>query len=149
MDGARADACSHQRGVGGTHRWELAESDRSAGALLGIAFFLKYAFDNNWIKQGAQVGIGLAIGAGLLAFARRTHGQGYAVFAQGLVGAGLAILYLSVYASYNFYRVGGHFRSRSSCWRWWLRSVFTNPCTTIRWSWRCSPGAADSSHRSC
>ncbi len=71
--------------------------------MLGIAFFLKYAFDNNWIKQGAQVAIGLVIGGGLLAFARRTHGQGYAVFAQGLVGAGLAILYLSVYASYNFY----------------------------------------------
>jgi uncharacterized membrane protein len=71
--------------------------------MLGIAFFLKYAFDNNWIKQGAQVGIGLTIGVGLLAFARRTHGQGYAVFAQGLVGAGLAILYLSIYASYNFY----------------------------------------------
>jgi uncharacterized membrane protein len=75
----------------------------SLALMLGIAFFLKYAFDNNWIKQGAQVGIGLTIGVALLAFARRTHGQGYAVFAQGLVGAGLAILYLSVYASYNFY----------------------------------------------
>jgi uncharacterized membrane protein len=71
--------------------------------MLGIAFFLKYAFDNNWIKQGAQVGFGVTIGVALLAFARRTHEQGYAVFAQGLVGAGIAILYLSIYASYNFY----------------------------------------------
>jgi uncharacterized membrane protein len=74
---------------------------------LGIGFFLKYAFDNNWIKQGAQVGIGVTLGVALLAFARRTAVQGYAVFAQGLVGAGLAILYLSIYASYNFYDLVG------------------------------------------
>lgn len=93
----------------GTDEWEALIGGNwlnRIGALaliLGIGFFLKYAFDNNWITQSARVGLGVAVGIGLLALARRTHGQGYAIFAQGLVGAGLGILYLSVYASYNFY----------------------------------------------
>ncbi len=73
--------------------------------ILGLAFFLKYAFDNNWIKQGAQVGVGIVVGVILLALAHRSYARGYAIFAQGLVGAGLAILYLSAYASYNFYHL--------------------------------------------
>ena len=73
--------------------------------ILGISFFLKYAFDNNWISQAERVAIGVAVGAGLLLLAYRTLGRGYLIFAQGLVGAGLAILYISVYASYNFYHL--------------------------------------------
>lgn len=73
--------------------------------ILGIGFFLKYAFDQNWISPVFRVMIGFAIGAGLLGLAFRTHGKGYAVFAQGLVGAEIATLYLSVYASWNFYNL--------------------------------------------
>ncbi|HEV3310509.1 MAG TPA: DUF2339 domain-containing protein, partial [Chloroflexota bacterium] len=40
-----------------------------------------------------------------LVIAARTNKRGLPIFAQGLVGAGIAILYLSVYASYNFYHL--------------------------------------------
>lgn len=71
--------------------------------ILGIGFFLKYAFDNAWLSESVRVGIGVVIGAVCLAGAYRTHTSGLAIFAQGLVGAGVAILYLSVFASFNFY----------------------------------------------
>lgn len=71
--------------------------------VLGVSFFLKYAIDRNWITEWLQIGIGVSAGAALLAGAARMHRRDFQIFAQGLVGAGIAILYLSVYASFNFY----------------------------------------------
>jgi uncharacterized membrane protein len=73
--------------------------------IIGVGFFLKYAFDNNWISEWMRVLIGVAFGLGTLALAVRTHKKGFQIFSQGLMGAGTAILYLSVYASYNFYHL--------------------------------------------
>jgi uncharacterized membrane protein len=73
--------------------------------IIGIGFFLKYAFDNQWISETVRVLIGVAIGGLLIAEAARTRDKGFQVFSQGLVGAGISILYLSVYASFNFYRL--------------------------------------------
>jgi len=73
--------------------------------ILGVGFFLKYAFDNNWLSETMRVLIGAAIGAGLLLVGRRSHQRDFRIFAQGLIGAGIAILYLSAYASFNFYQL--------------------------------------------
>jgi uncharacterized membrane protein len=73
--------------------------------VLGLGLFFKYAIDNNWISEPLRVGIGVAVGLGSLALAARTNRRGLPIFAQGLVGAGIAILYVSVYASYNFYHL--------------------------------------------
>ncbi|HTP12902.1 MAG TPA: DUF2339 domain-containing protein, partial [Bacteroidota bacterium] len=73
--------------------------------IIGVGYFLKYAFDNNWISESVRVLIGAAIGLGCLAGGFRTNKRGFQVFAQGLVGAGIAILYLSVYAAFNFYHL--------------------------------------------
>lgn len=73
--------------------------------ILGMGFFLKYAFDNNWINETMRVVIGLLVGAVLLAGGERAKHKGLPIFAHGLVGAGLAILYLAVYAAYNFYQL--------------------------------------------
>ncbi len=71
--------------------------------IIGIGYFLKYAFYNTWIIETTRVLIGAVIGIACLGGGYRTHGKGFQVFAQGLVGAGIAILYLSVYAAFNFY----------------------------------------------
>lgn len=71
--------------------------------IIGIAYFLKFAFDRNWITETFRVLIGVAAGCISLFVAARTHRKGFQIFAQGLVGAGIAILYLSVYASFNYY----------------------------------------------
>jgi uncharacterized membrane protein len=73
--------------------------------IIGVGFFLKYAFDNNWISETVRVIIGGLIGLSCLGFAYRVHKKGFQIFAQGLLGAGISILYLSVYASFNFYEL--------------------------------------------
>ncbi len=73
--------------------------------IIGIGFFLKYAFDNNWISETLRVLIGAVIGIVCLAGGYRTNKRGFQIFAQGMVGAGIAILYLSVYAAFNFYHL--------------------------------------------
>lgn len=72
---------------------------------LGIGFFLKYAFDHNLIPEWMRVLIGLIVGISLLFAGKRFSKKGLAIFSQGLAGAGVAILYLSVYASFNFYHL--------------------------------------------
>lgn len=73
--------------------------------ILGVGFFLKYAFDRNWITESVRVWTGGALGIGLVLLGGRFRRKGMTVFAQGLVGAGLAIDYLAVYASFNFYHL--------------------------------------------
>ncbi len=73
--------------------------------IIGVGFFLKYAFDKNWISETFRVLIGAFSGIGLLAAALHFEKKDFKVFAQGLIGAGVAILYLSVYASFNFYHL--------------------------------------------
>lgn len=77
----------------------------AAAIILGIGFFLKYAFDNDLIPEWLRVVMGLATGAALIAGALQARKRDFEVFAQGLVGAGLGTLYLSVYATYNFYHL--------------------------------------------
>lgn len=73
--------------------------------IIGVGFFLKYAFDNDWFPEWLRVLIGLATGAGLLVGGARAHKKELRIFAAGLIGAGISILYLSVYASFNFYHL--------------------------------------------
>jgi uncharacterized membrane protein len=81
-----------------------------AGALilvLGIGFFLKYAFDSDWIGPRGRVAIGLAAGAGLLALGHRLHRAASRGPAQGVIAAGLGTLYLTGYAAHAFYDLVG------------------------------------------
>jgi uncharacterized membrane protein len=73
--------------------------------IIGMGFFLKYAVDNQWISDTLKVLIGLLVGGGLFVAADRSHRKDFQIFAQGLLGAGVAILYLSVYAAFNFYHL--------------------------------------------
>ncbi len=70
---------------------------------VAAAFFLKYAFDNGWIGPAGRVGIGLAIGGALYPLSHRVLRRGLAVFSEGLVGLGAAILFLSIWAGWHYY----------------------------------------------
>ncbi len=73
------------------------------GALvLGIAFFLKFAFDNNWIGPLGRVLIGVLIGLTLISIGQYIRKK-YEVFSEFMFGGGIAILYLSFYAAHSFY----------------------------------------------
>ena len=73
--------------------------------VVGIGFFLKYAFDHRWIQPAGRVALGLAAGVALLLVGERLHRAAYRIPAQGVVAAGIATLYLSVYAAYGFYQL--------------------------------------------
>ncbi len=71
----------------------------------GVAFFLKYAFENEWIGPAGRVTLGAAAGLSILFFADRLRARGLRQYAYVLSGGGILILYLSIYAAFNFYRL--------------------------------------------
>lgn len=73
--------------------------------VLGVAFFFKWAVDNEWIGPTGRVVLGLLAGFLALGAADFLFRKTQKTFAQGIAGAGLAILYLSVYAAYGFYHL--------------------------------------------
>jgi len=74
-----------------------------AALLIGVAFFLKYAFDNEWIGPAARVGIGVIAGTALLIWSDRFHKRGHQLFAHSLDVVAVGILYLSIWASSETY----------------------------------------------
>ncbi len=73
----------------------------------GVAFFLKLAFESDWIGPGFRVLMGAAAGLALLGAGEFLRGRGLRQYAFGLSGGGVLILYLSIYAAYNFYQLLG------------------------------------------
>ena len=73
----------------------------------GVAFFLKFAFDKQWIGPSARVSLSAIVGIVLLYVGERLRGRGLKAYAYILSGGGLLILYLSDFAAYNFYHLIG------------------------------------------
>jgi uncharacterized membrane protein len=71
--------------------------------VIGLLFFVKYAFDHRWVNEIVRVLLGGVCGILLLLGGRHFYKKQLPVFAQGLIGAGIAILYGTVFASFNFY----------------------------------------------
>jgi uncharacterized membrane protein len=74
-----------------------------AALLLAAAFFLRYAFENDWIGPVGRVSLGLLSGAALLALSQWVLGRGYLYFSEGVTALGAGILYLSLYAGRQIY----------------------------------------------
>src|ERR1035437_4769630 len=70
----------------------------AAFLFLTAVFFLKYAFQNDWIGPRGQIAI-CALGAAALAAAgSRFLNKNWRILGQSLIGLGLAILYATFYA---------------------------------------------------
>lgn len=78
-----------------------------ATLVLGVGFFVKYAFENQWVNETARVLVGALCGALLVAAGLRFVKAGYVAYGRMLAGGGFAVLYLSVYAAFNFYSLIG------------------------------------------
>jgi uncharacterized membrane protein len=70
---------------------------------MALAFFVKYAWENNWIGPTGRVLFGCAVSLGMMAVGLRLLDREYRPLGQGLAGAGLAGLYSSVYGAYAVY----------------------------------------------
>ncbi len=66
--------------------------------LIAVSYFLKFAFDNNWIGQSGRVAIGVLLGALMLPWSQWLLGKGYTYFSEGIAALGEATLFLSVWA---------------------------------------------------
>jgi uncharacterized membrane protein len=86
-------------------RWLLYAA--LASLILGVAFFVKFAFDNAWVTPAARVLIGAAGGATLIAAGTRLARRGLGFFGDMLAAGGLVMLYVATYAAFNFYGLVG------------------------------------------
>jgi uncharacterized membrane protein len=83
--------------------------------VLGLAFFLKYAFDNDWINEPVRVGLGVAAGLSLVWAGHRFVRSGYRAYGQILTGGA----YCDVSRHHAaFPTTATDARQRSCCW--WL-----------------------------
>jgi uncharacterized membrane protein len=71
--------------------------------LVGVSYFLKYAFENDWIGPAMQVIIGMAAGVAVAAWSERFRRHGFAGFSYSLKAVGAGALYLSLWASFELY----------------------------------------------
>ncbi len=68
--------------------------------VLAIAYFVKFAIDNNWIGAVGRVGIGIVCGAILTGAAHKLQ-KSYKAFSSVLIGGGLAIFYFTITLAYQ------------------------------------------------
>lgn len=71
---------------------------------LGVAYFIKHAFDNNWIGPAGRIILGMVLGMAFIAWGEYLHETKYVSGAQGATGGGIAIMYFAVFAGYYFFR---------------------------------------------
>jgi uncharacterized membrane protein len=71
--------------------------------IVAVSFFLKYAFDNNWIGPSGRVAIGILLGAAMLPWSHWLLGRGYPYFSEGIAALGQGTLLLSVWAGCRYY----------------------------------------------
>lgn len=71
--------------------------------LIGISYFLKFAFENNWIGPAGRITIGLLAGIGVVLWSERFRAKGYKAFSYSLKAVGIGTLYLSLWAAFQVY----------------------------------------------
>lgn len=75
--------------------------------LFGLAYFLKYSFDNQWIGELGRMVIGYLSGVVFLVSGDILMRRSYRYFSQGFTGGGIGIIYLTTFAAANFYHLIG------------------------------------------
>ncbi len=75
--------------------------------IVGVAFFLKYAYDNALIGPVGRVTIVFVSGLIALAAGEVTRRKGFGIVAKAVTALGFAILYTAVFAAYRFYELIG------------------------------------------
>lgn len=92
-------------------QWEMLVGRRALGwvavvsLIFGMAFFLRYAIQNDWIGPLGRVAVGAVVGAALVFGGWNYHRRGWRVFSQMLTGAGVIVLYLATYSAFGFYHL--------------------------------------------
>lgn len=73
--------------------------------LIGVSYFLKYAFENNWIGPAGRVTIGLLAGIALVVWSEKLRSLGHKAFSYSLKAVGIGTLYLSLWGAFQIYHL--------------------------------------------
>jgi hypothetical protein len=73
--------------------------------VLAAIFFLSYSVQHGWIKPWLRASIGLATGTALIAVCEMRIARGYKWTADALDGAGIAILYATLFAAHALWHL--------------------------------------------
>jgi uncharacterized membrane protein len=73
--------------------------------IVGVGFFLKYAYDNMYIGPLGRVVIAAVSGLIALAVGEVTRRRGYGIVAKAVTALGFAILYAAVFSAYRYYEL--------------------------------------------
>ena len=76
-----------------------------AAMLIGVSYFIKYAFENNWIGPGGRIAIGLIAGIALVLWSERFRAAGHVAFSYSLKAVGIGALYLSLWGAFQVYHL--------------------------------------------
>lgn len=71
--------------------------------VIGVGLFLNYSIQQGWLTKVGQVSLGAVAGLGMLVAGTQMLGRKYHLFGQGMIGAGIATLYMCVFASRNIF----------------------------------------------
>jgi uncharacterized membrane protein len=74
-----------------------------SAVLIGVSYFLKFAFDNNWIGPAGRVSIGLLAGIAVIVWSESFRRRDYKIFSYSLKAVGVGVLYLSLWAAFQIY----------------------------------------------
>lgn len=72
--------------------------------IIGMGFFIKYAFENEWIGPTGRVVLGMLVGLCFVGWGELWRSK-YTYYSQGLVGGGIAILFLALFGAASFYQI--------------------------------------------
>jgi hypothetical protein len=87
--------------------WESLVGIKLFGWIAGIAlvlaavFLFKYSVDHGWLRPAIRAGFGFAFGIGLLVICELRVARNYKLTANAMLGAGIAILYATLFALYG------------------------------------------------
>lgn len=73
--------------------------------LVGVSYFLKLAFENNWIGPAGRIAIGLLGGIGLVIWSESFRARNYKTFSYSLKAVGIGTLYLSLWGAFQIYNL--------------------------------------------
>ncbi len=74
--------------------------------VLGVAFFVKYAIDQDWINEVGRVGIGILAGAVILLVGHRLR-KNYHLLSSLMAGGGIAVFYITIAIAFREYHLFG------------------------------------------
>jgi len=75
--------------------------------VFGLGFFLKYAFEQNWVGPAGRVSLSYLAAAAFLGIGDRFRRKGVETFGLYLLGGGIAALYLTTFAASQIYDLLG------------------------------------------